>query len=220
MKIIDLTQTITANMPVYPGTEGPKLEPASTYEKDGFKETLLTMYSHTGTHMDAPAHIYSGRPTLDAMDAGNFAGKGLILDCRDIKEGEEIPLSKILTAGALAEKADFLLFLTGWSRFWGQSAYFGAYPVPSKEVCQYLVDRGKKGVGLDFIGLDPIADTALTRHHQVLAHDMVIVENLTGLEIAYEASGGGLFTLAMLPMKYENADGAPVRAVAMIEEGA
>ena len=218
MRVIDLTQTITENMPVYPGTEGPKLQLASTYEKDGFKETLLTMYSHTGTHMDASAHIFAGRSTLDAMDAGCFVGKGLILDCREFGEGEEIPLRKIHEAGTLAEEADFLLFLTGWSRFWGSDAYFGAYPVPSQEVCRYLTETGKKGVGLDVIGLDPIADAGLTRHHQVLTHDMVIVENLTNLEKAYEASRGGLFTLAALPMKYENADGAPIRAVAIMEE--
>ena len=65
MKVIDLTHTIREDMPVYPGTETPELSPASSYEKDGFKETLLHMYSHTGTHMDPPAHLYEGRTTLD-----------------------------------------------------------------------------------------------------------------------------------------------------------
>lgn len=57
MKIIDLTHFISEDMPVYPGTEQPKLKQANTYEKDGFKETLMTMYSHTGTHMDPPNHL-------------------------------------------------------------------------------------------------------------------------------------------------------------------
>ncbi len=65
MKVLDLTHKIKENMPVYPGTEGPKFIPANTYEKDGFKETLLQMYTHTGTHMDPPAHLYPGRTTLD-----------------------------------------------------------------------------------------------------------------------------------------------------------
>ena len=47
MKVIDLTHTIKTGMPVFPGTEPPKLDSASTFEKDGFRETLLTMYSHT-----------------------------------------------------------------------------------------------------------------------------------------------------------------------------
>ena len=47
MKVIDLTHTIKENMPVFHGTEPPKLAPASTFETDGFRETLLTMFSHT-----------------------------------------------------------------------------------------------------------------------------------------------------------------------------
>lgn len=57
MKSSDLTHTISEDMPVFPGSETPKLTTKSTYEKDGFKETLLQMYSHVGTHMDPPAHI-------------------------------------------------------------------------------------------------------------------------------------------------------------------
>lgn len=71
MHVMDLTQTIGETMPVYPGTEQPKLTQTNTIEKDGFKETLLRMYSHTGTHMDAPAHIFPGAPTLDALPAEN-----------------------------------------------------------------------------------------------------------------------------------------------------
>ena len=89
MKIIDLTQLITTDMPVYPGTEQPKLTVANTVEKDGFRETLITFYSHTGTHMDAPFHIFGDKvylsnnakkeyvvaisdSFLDEMSLGNF----------------------------------------------------------------------------------------------------------------------------------------------------
>ena len=60
MKMLDLTHCITPEMPVYPGTEPPRLTAACTMEKDGFRETLLQMYSHTGTHMDAPSHFVPG----------------------------------------------------------------------------------------------------------------------------------------------------------------
>lgn len=86
MKVIDLTHTIRENMPVYPGTEPPKLSPTSSYESDGFKETLLQMYTHTGTHMDPPAHIFSGRTTLDEFPVEQFTGKALVIDCRELKE--------------------------------------------------------------------------------------------------------------------------------------
>ena len=71
MKVIDLTHVIAADMPVYPGTEPPRLESANTYEANGFKETLLTMSSHTGTHMDPPAHLFPGRTTLDQFPSAS-----------------------------------------------------------------------------------------------------------------------------------------------------
>ena len=43
MRVIDLTHTITQDMPVYPGSGTPQLTPADTYENDGFapQEALL-----------------------------------------------------------------------------------------------------------------------------------------------------------------------------------
>ena len=213
MKIIDLTQTISETMPVYPGTEQPKLTVANTIEKDGFRETLLSFYSHTGTHMDAPFHIYADRTSLDALPAEQFVGKALVVDCCDVGEGGEIGMEYI--DKTLADEADFLLFHTGWDKYWGQKKYFGAYPVVSLEVCQYLLDSGKKGVGFDVIGIDPVSDGNLTRHKMLLSQrDIVIIENLTNLDKV----GSGLFNFAALPLKYKDADGAPIRAVAIIEE--
>ncbi|KJS87183.1 MAG: hypothetical protein JM58_05095 [Peptococcaceae bacterium BICA1-8] len=56
MKVIDLSHTIHTAMPFFPGTEPPIFEQANTLEKDGFIENKLTIYSHTGTHVDVPAH--------------------------------------------------------------------------------------------------------------------------------------------------------------------
>lgn len=213
MKVIDLTQMINEKMPVYPGTEPPKLTVANTYEKDGFRETLLSFYSHTGTHMDAPFHIYADRASLDALPAEQFVGKALVIDCTDAGKGGVIGMEYIDKTAA--DKADFLLFRTGWDRYWGEEKYFGEYPVVSTEVCQYLLDSKKKGVGFDVIGIDPVSDGNLTRHKMLLSQrEMVIIENLTNLDKV----GAGLFTFAALPMKYQDADGAPVRAVAIIEE--
>ena len=213
MKIIDLTQTISETMPVYPGTEPPKLTVANTYEKDGFRETLISFYSHTGTHMDAPFHIYADRTSLDALPAEQFVGKALVIDCTDVGEGGEIGMEYI--DRALANEAEFLLFRTGWDVNWGTEKYFGEYPVVSMEVCQYLLDSKKKGVGFDVIGIDPVSDGNLTHHKMLLfQRDIVIIENLTNLEMI----GGGLFTFAALPLKYKDADGAPIRAVAILEE--
>lgn len=214
MKIIDLTHTIRENMPVYPGTEPPKLEPASTYEKDGFRETLLTMFSHTGTHMDAPGHLFPDRTTLDGLDISQFAGKALAVDCRSLSSGEPITLDIIKQYGEKAEKADFLLFNLGWDKKWGTCEYFGDYPCIDDEVVDFILSTGKKGIGFDVIGVDPIPDAQLVRHRKLFAeHEIVNIENLKNLDLC----GDDLFTFLALPLKFENSDGAPVRAVAIWE---
>ena len=110
-----------------------------------------------------------------------------------------------------ADRADFLLFHTGWDRLWGRAAYFEGYPVPGEDVVDYLLASGKKGVGLDTVSVDPVGDGALPIHRRLLGGGLVIVENLTNLA----AAGGEPFTFCALPLHYEKADGAPVRAVGL-----
>ena len=41
MKVIDLTHTIKEGMPVFPGTEPPKLDAASTFERTDLEKLYL-----------------------------------------------------------------------------------------------------------------------------------------------------------------------------------
>lgn len=209
--IIDLTHLITPDMPVYPGTEGPRFMPANTYERDGFKETLLSFYTHTGTHMDPPAHLFAGRTTLDQFPVDQFCGRALVIDCADLPDGSKVPLDRITRYGALAEEAEFLLFRFGWDRLWGTPEYFGDYPTLSDAAVEWIIARKKKGIGLDVIGIDPIADVNLTIHKKLFEHnEIVVIENLCHLD----QIGEGLCWFFALPLKHADADGSPVRAVA------
>ena len=180
MRVIDLTHAISPDMPVYPGTEPPRFLPANSYEKDGFKETCVMMYSHTGTHMDPPAHLFAGRTTLDRFPVSQFVGTAVVIDCTGLAAGQRITLRQLQPQREKADMAEFLLFRTGWDRYWGQAAYFGDYPYIDDEVASYIIESGKKGVGFDVIGLDPIADVGLRLHKRLLRDaQLVIIENLT-----------------------------------------
>lgn len=215
MKVIDLTHTIREKMPVYPGTDTPKFIPANSYEKDGFKETLLQMYTHTGTHMDPPAHLFAGRTTLDRFPASQFIGKALVIDCSGLSEGEKITMEQIDKYGKTADEVDFLLFHLGWDKRWGTESYFGDYPCIDDEVLEYIINGNYKGIGFDVIGLDPIADENLTRHKKLFeACDIINIENLKNLHLC----GRDVFWFSCFPLKFEDSDGSPIRAVAWFDE--
>lgn len=214
MKVIDLTHTICEEMPVYPGTEPPTFEPANSYEKDGFKETRISMFTHTGTHMDPPAHLFPNRTRLDEFPADQFIGKALVIDCRDLQEGSAITMEYLLRYQDRIDQADFLLFNLGWDKFWGTDAYFGDYPCIDEEVLTYIIRGNFKGIGFDVIGLDPISDVNLTRHKKLFkTKDIVNIENLKNLE----QCGDQLFWFSCFPLKLNDCDGSPIRAVAWFE---
>lgn len=214
MNVIDLTHTISEKMPVYPGTGGPKLSMGNSYAEDGFRETVLTIYSHTGTHVDAPNHLYPERTSLDAMPISQFAGSAVIVDASQKKAGELITREDISPILKEATEADFLLFYTGWSDYWNSPEYFGNYPCVDWDILDFVIRTKKKGVWFDTIGIDPIEGTNLSRHHYLLKeHDIIIIEYLTNLG----KIGKGLFTFMALPLKFEYSDGAPVRAMAWLD---
>ena len=215
MKVIDLTHTIKEGMPVFPGTESPELLPSNSYEKDGFKETLLKMTTHTGTHMDPPAHLYENGLTLDQLPPDQYIGKALVIDCSMLKAGEAIGIQVLKPYGKKVEQADFLLFHLGWDRYWGMPEYYGDYPCLDDEMIKLVLKGSYKGIGFDVIGLDPVEDAELVRHHRLFADNQPIVniENLKNLG----QCGDDLFWFSCFPLKIENSDGAPIRAVAWFE---
>jgi kynurenine formamidase len=202
-------------MPVFPGTEPPKLDPANTYEKDGFKETLMTMYTHTGTHIDPPAHLFPGRTTLDAFPVSQFVGKAVVVDCTDVRADGKITMTHIDKVREHADAAEFLILNTGWERYWGRNEYFEDFPVMDEGVADYIKASGKKGVGVDVMSLDPVADEHLTTHRRLFEDsELVVIENLKNLGRV----GDGLFTFIALPLKHKDGDGSPTRAIAILDE--
>ena len=206
MKVYDLTHTIRNDMPVYPGTEQPRLTTACTIEEVGYRETLLHMYSHTGTHMDAPAHMLPDGAALDRYPGEKFVGAAIVVDCRGEKDISLPLLQRYDLSGV-----DFVLFCTGWDKKWGTPAYYENFPCLTAEAAAYLAVLPLKGVGEDSISLDPCDSTDFPNHITLMKAGFINTENLTGLD----ALLGRRFTFVTLPLKFENADGCSCRAIAM-----
>jgi kynurenine formamidase len=210
MNIIDLSHTISPGMPVYPGDDPPVFTNHAEIDEDGFAARSITLGSHVGTHIDAPAHIIPHAPTLDRMPVDRFVGQGAIIDLTAVKT-PEIGTSLLNPHEPLFKTSEFILLYTGWSRFWGQENYFREYPVLSIEAALWIRSFGLKGIGVDAVSVDEIQAADLPIH-KILLERMVIVENLTNLDKLPKTG----FIFSCLPLKLENADASPVRAAAIL----
>lgn len=211
LEVVDLTHAIRADMPVFPGTPPPRLENAYVIERNGFAEKMLHLVSHTGTHIDAPGHILAGAPRLDDFAAGSFLGPGVALDASAVR-GRSVGIADIERYEGRLRGAGFALLHTGWARYWGTNDYFGRYPVLSPEAAGWLAGFGLKGYGVDAISADEIDSAALPVHRALLGRGMLIIENLDRLDPLLERE----FTFSCLPLKIADADGSPIRAVAIL----
>nr|WP_325211497.1 cyclase family protein [uncultured Oscillibacter sp.] len=211
--LIDMTHTITPDIPFFPGTPAPGLSPACTLTRDGYRETLLAISSHTGTHMDAPAHLLQDGRTLDMTPMSQFSGRATVLDVSG--EGPVITEAFLQSNYEAIHCADFILFYTGWEDRWGTESFLeDTFPVPDEAAARYLVSRGLKGVGTDAISIDRIGDSRLPVHHILLKDSVLSIENLCLKKVR----GRKDFLFFALPLKFEGADGAPVRAFAELRE--
>jgi kynurenine formamidase len=211
MRIIDLSHIVSSDMPVYPGTEQPELIERSSLEEAGFLEKKITFSSHVGTHVDAPAHMLKDAQTLDSLEIDQFFGPALMVSF-DGSASKKIDVSGLDFYSKELEKVDFLIVHTGWSTHWGTEKYFVDYPVLTVEAATWLKQFHLKGVGLDTISADTVDSGGNPIHKALLQENTIIIENLTNLS----SLSVSLFNFSCFPIKFVNADGSPVRAVAYV----
>lgn len=204
MKIIDLTRTFTARMPVFPGDSPTRLT-RDIDAGDGITHFHIETGLHAGTHMDAPLHMIPGGKKLSEFSVEKFVAQGHLIDARG---KEEINVS--LLDNKNIQQGDCVLIYTGFDEKFGTPEFYTDYPVLAEDFARELVD-----IGISFIGMDtPSPDNAPYAVHRILlGSDILIIEGLCNLnELATISS----FEVIALPAKFE-AEAAPIRVVARVE---
>jgi len=199
--IYDLTQTINEALPVYPGDPKVTLQPVGGVEQAGFLDHLLTMDTHNGTHIDAPAHMIAGGKELRDYPIERFVRQGICIDARQGFNAEAI--EKSVNQEGLA-----VLFFTGASDYFHEEKYWSEFPVLDKSCIQILINKKVSMVGVDAGSFDKQNDSKV--HKSLLGADILLIENLTNLKPLI----GQTFDLYALPIKLEK-DGAPTRVIAI-----
>ena len=211
-RVIDLSHPIETGMPVFPGTPPVKVISLHRFQQDGFNEQKLELTTHTGTHLDTPFHLLEEGNNLDTLPVERFMGSCLKVDCRRLPAGATIPLDLLQPLEDQIRTVDFVLFHTGWSRFWGTPSYAAGFPVPGAEAATFLASFDLKGLGIDALSFDPADSADLPAHHILLGKGLVLVENLVHLEQLPDT--GAVF--CCFPLRLAGGDGSPVRAAAFL----
>jgi arylformamidase len=225
MKIIDLSHTIHDEIQIFPGDPVPSIKRGLTHEKDYCHVDILTLGSHTGTHIDAPFHFLKKGKKIDELPVQRFVGHGVLIDAsaksdRDVIEPGDIePYENEIAEG------DFVIFRTGRDKYFGTSRYY-LHPYLSLEGARLLVKMNISLVGIDALNIDPTyygtmdSDSAAKNlpdeedygypvHDILLGNEILIVENLCSLDKVKQVKG----VYSFLPLKLKDSDGSPIRAV-------
>lgn len=208
-RIIDLTLTLE------PGMRGVRMAPAKVLEKDGWNARTLELYSHCGTHMDAPRHFLPDGETIDRQPLEACVGPARVLDLTPVEPRELITLERISPWREKIAPGDRLLLRTDWSRRHGTPAWRDELPRIDLELARWLVERGVRLVGVEPPSVADVHNPGeLTAVHRVLlGGGVTIVEGLVCLDrIPTET-----VKLVALPLKILEGDGAPARVIAIAE---
>jgi arylformamidase len=213
MSIIDLSHNLISGDLVLDGEQNPKLEEISNIKAKGYAVTLISIHSHTGTHIDAPSHMIEGAKTLTSFPISKYYGQGMMIQCKEFAN-KEIPLSYLQQFEESISKAEFIILNTGWDQKWNTLEYFKNFPVLSEESASWLSRFNLKGIGIDSISIDHIDSQTTPIHKILLSNEILIIENLTNLNELTNKS----FNFQCMPIKFKDIEGSPVRAVAHINE--
>lgn len=204
MTLLDISLPIEPGMIIYEGDPTVQVSPYFQMGGgDAANVSLLSLGSHTGTHVDAPAHFLDGARTVDELPLETLVGPALVASVGAKRLIGRRDLDLLPLQGHTR-----LLFKTRNSALWALGRFARDYVALDLEAARYLVEQGIRLVGIDYLSIESYDAPGHPVHRLLLGAGLIILEglNLTGVD-------PGVFELLCLPLPARGIDGAPCRAV-------
>jgi kynurenine formamidase len=202
----------------------------------GWSGELLSLASHSGTHMDAPYHYHptsEGKraKTIDEVPLEWCYANGVVLNMTHKKTGELIHSVDIREALKKIDyelkPLDIVLVRTDTDKLWDTMRYWTDQPGMSREGTIWLVDHGVKVMGIDAPGWDRPFPYQAAEFLKTKDRSLIWEGHFAGIEREYfqmeklanldQLPPFG-FKVSCFPIKILKAGAAWVRPVAIIEE--
>jgi arylformamidase len=204
--IYDVSVPITTTMPVWPSDPPVKLTPTSHLSRDKshtVRVTRIEMGSHTGTHIDAPWHMVEGGHRLNQISLETLIGPAVVLEISGVKSLKRSDVDKFSFNGI-----ECVLFKTDNSQHWNDKKFYEQFVYLEPEAAEFLVERGIKVVGIDYLSIDEFKSESHPTHFVLLKRNVVIIE---GLDLSRVPPG--TYQMTALPLNLQDVDGAPTRVI-------
>jgi len=214
--LIDLSHVVEAGMTTYPGMPGPIVcdylsREASREHYDGettFHIAKIEMIANTGTYVDSPFHRYEHGADLSELDLASLANlEGVVIDARATVDAVDAGLF-----AGLDVRGKAVLVRTGWDRHWATERYLSGNPFLTGPIAELLRDGGAAIVGIDSLNVDDTRGGGRPVHSTLLGAGIPVAEHLCNLG-ALPASG---FRFHAVPVKFRGVGTFPVRAYAVV----
>ena len=204
--IYDVTVPITKTMPVWPSDPPVELLAKSHESRDKthiVTVTAISMGSHTGTHIDAPFHMIQGGKPLHEFSLEILVGRATVFEIPGVRSIGRADLERFDWTGVQR-----VLFKTDNSAHWRDGKFYQQFVYLEPAGAEFLVDRGVRLVGIDYLSIDKFRSESHPSHFVLLSKNILILE---GLNLRTVTSGQ--YTLCALPLNLQDADGAPARVI-------
>jgi arylformamidase len=202
--LIDVSVPLDPGLPTYPGNVPFRIEALKQLASGGSSNlSTLHMSAHTGTHVDAPRHFYDDGIGADAIPLDLLIGAARVIE---ITSARAIGADELAIAGLAGELR--VLIKTRNSELWNSPVFHHDYAGLTEAGARYLVGRGVKVVGVDYLSVEEFRKPGAPAHHALLGGGAIIIEglDLRGVE-------PGAYEMYCLPLRIVGADGAPARVV-------
>ncbi len=209
MKIHDITLTTSPRTLTWEGTEqGFSVHWTETLGVAGAvcNLSVLTDGSHTGTHMDAPLHFVPGGATIEALDVNILVGPALVVE---VYGRGQVTAADLMQAN-IGGGTERVLFKTDNTRLGRlhDGVFHKDYVGIAPSAAEWLVTRGVRLVGVDYLSVGPYGPVNVETHRILLGAGVVVVETLVLDDV-----GAGAYTLVALPPKFAGLEGSPCRCL-------
>ena len=194
---------LTPGLPAYPVDPPVGIEVVQRAGEAPYGLARLDLTTHSGTHVDAPAHFVTGGATVDTLALEILIGKARVVELPGRERVDRPDLE------ALDLRDDLRVLLK--TRMSGQllkPGYQQDHVYLTGDAALYLAQAGLKLVGFDYLSIDRFGDSSYPAHRALLAAGVVVVEGLDLSEVE-----PGEYDMTCLPLRVGGGDGAPARVV-------